>query len=213
MDDSWPEFETVRDDLMPLLCARCDRTTKPMIYHDLNTGVVFPTPSGYTRVDQQLLDYWGTTLGVVLEIANWNLRRNTHDADWSEIATVPGLFSYTSTDGLASSRLLCLQDLARPWPLEGVLAVVPTRGQLLVLPMNNLDILQNMRIMVLAGDTGRENGTHPISDQLFWFDGERWETIVVGHTQTDIEIYPSQRFMDALERITAIHLVPVAAEA
>jgi hypothetical protein len=165
------------------------------------------------RVTADILTAWNTSFNVVLEIAQWNLRRKTPTSGWTSIATVDGLHAYLAKDGLSSSRLLCTQDLVRPWPFEGILVAVPTRDQLLVLPMDSVNVLQAMRIMVLAGETARQNGTRPLSNQLFWFDGDEWEVIAVRHANDQIEIQPSPRFMNALERITAVNLVPVAAEA
>lgn len=184
-----------------------------LVPHHLYVGVCWISHDGLRRVTQEMLDFWGTEFHVVSDIAYWNLRRKTPANGWTEIAMVNGLHTYVAKDKLSSSRLLCLRDLVRPWPFEGVLIAVPTHDQLLVLPMEGLDILQSMRIMVLAGDTARENGTNPLSDQLYWYDGDTWEWLKIQNNQNQIEIQPSARFMDALERITAINLVPTAAEA
>ena len=213
MEGIYPAFETIRDQLMPIIERSQTGVCAELIPDQLYVAVGFKSHEGLTRVTQEHLQFWDTHFHVVLEISQWNLRRKTPANGWTDIVTVDGLSAYVAKDGLSSSRVLCLQDLVRPWPFEGVLIAMPTRDQLLVLPLDRLDVLQSMRIMVLAGDTARENGTHPLSDQLFWFDGEQWEWIQVSHLRNQIEIQPSGRFMDALERITAVNLVPVAAEA
>ena len=213
MEGKHPTFETVRDQLMPIIEPNQTGLSAELIPDQLYVAVGWISHEGITRVTQSHLQTWDTQFHVVLEISQWNLRRKTPAQGWTDIVTVEGLSAYVAKEGLSSSRVLCLQDLVRPWPFEGVLVAMPTRDQLLVLPLDRLDVLQSMRIMVLAGDTARENGTHPLSDQLFWFDGEQWEWIQVRHVHNQIEIQPSSRFMDALERITAINLVPFAAEA
>ena len=188
MEGKYPTFETVRDKLMPILEPTQIGVSAELIPDQLYVAVGYSSHEGLTRVTQELLETWGTQFHVVLEISQWNLRRKTPAHGWTDIVTVDGLNAYVAKDGLSSSRVLCLQDLVRPWPFEGVLVAMPTRDQLLVLPLDRLDVLQSMRIMVLAGDTARENGTHPLSDQLFWFDGEQWEWVQISHLKNQIEI-------------------------
>jgi hypothetical protein len=208
-----PAFERIRDKLMPTLEPTPTGLCKVLIPNQLAVCVCWLEHDGRHNVTQQTLASWGLSFQVVLEIAHWNLRRKTPTQGFRRVDTVQGLSAYVAKDDLSSSRALCLLDLIRPWPFEGVLVGLPTRDQLLVLPMDSQNVIQSMRVMALAGDNAREGGAKTLSDQLYWFDGDRWEWLEVSHQQHQIEIAPSSRFMDALERITVLQLVGAAAEA
>lgn len=210
MKPSIPEFEAIRDRLMPILETQHGPLSQAIVPGCLYFGVFWQGPTGPQRVTARVLKQWDKTFASIIEIAKWNLRRKTPATGWTEIDTIGGLYTYFAKDGFASSRALCLEDLVRPWPFEGVLVSCPTRDQLYVLPMNYIEVLQAMRVMVLAGNVSRIEGAVPLSNQLYWYDGTTWEQIQIVHRSEQIEIQPSTRFMDALERITAVNMMTAA---
>lgn len=195
---------------MPILETQQGPLNQAIVPGCLYFGVYWQGPQGLQRVTSSALEQWNQSFGTIIEIAKWNLRRKTPASGWTEIDTIGGLHTYFAKDGLASSRALCLEDLIRPWPFEGVLVSCPTRDQFYVLPLNYSEVLQAMRIMVVAGNVSRQEGAVPLSNQLYWYDGTRWEQIQITHREDQIEIQPSSRFMDALERITAVNMMTAA---
>ena len=195
---------------MPILETQHGPLSQAIVPGCLYLGVFWQGPQGPQKVTASALEEWNLPIATVIEIAKWNLRRKTPASGWTEVDTIGGLHTYFAKDGNASSRALCLEDLIRPWPFEGVLVSCPTRDQLYVLPLNYLEVLQAIRIMVLAGNVSRLEGSIPLSNQLFWYDGTTWEQIQIRYREEQVEIQPSSRFMDALERITAVNMMTAA---
>ncbi|MFK7929364.1 MAG: hypothetical protein AB8H79_14310 [Myxococcota bacterium] len=120
-----------------------------------------------------------------------------------------GLWTIRSADGVAASRILCIQDLIRPWPLEGVLIACDDANTLLIAPLEGLSAIAAVRSLL-----HRPRVKQGLSDQLFWADDNgRWRHVSVVHTDHGAEIGDEPSFLAALERLTAVELVAVAAEA
>jgi len=213
MNRCLPAFEEIRDQLLPRIQLPGDEFALSLIPDQLDVAVCWTDETGIHSVTAEMLTEWNLSLEDTLQLAVWNLRRLTHQSQWEAIPTVNGLYGYNALDGLSASRMLCLDTLLRPWPMEGVLISAPTPNQLLVVPLTDIEALNALRVLVLAGDTAVRVGTNPLSNQVFWFDGAQWEIITVEHMDESVELHPSPRFVEALERLTAITLVSAAAEA
>lgn len=148
-----------------------------------------------------------------LDFALTNLRDSTSVTDVREVDTLPGLWFVKASDGQAASRIAILHDLLAPLPLGGVIAAVPEPGQLLCVPLESARAIDAMQ--ALASAVGHLEATRDslLSDQLFWFDGDRWRPIPVHHGEEDITVLPPPDFLRMMSHVAAMDLVSVAAEA
>ncbi|MCO4746085.1 MAG: hypothetical protein KC912_14915 [Proteobacteria bacterium] len=161
---------------------------------------------------EHLLD-WGVSPVTAAAIAVENLRTIADDdIDWLELPQAPFLYALYAEDGDAASRLLVLEDLIDV-PLSGVLVAVPTRGQLICLPLTHYEVLDDLPAMVIGAQLAARANRNALSTQLFFFDGKSWTTLAVEDTPGEAQIYPSPGFAAALEVLVSQSLAPLVAEA
>jgi len=162
--------------------------------------------------ESELLD-WDHAFHHLCDHALLHLRGRMRSHELSPIDTLPGIWQVRSTDGLAASRLLCLSDVLRPWPLEGAVVCCPGPDQLLIVPLEGLVCLPALQALLRRVARARfEEGT--LSDQLFWCDeAGRWHHLPVFHGPDGVDMDPPRALLSALERAAAIDLVGMAAEA
>ncbi len=141
------------------------------------------------------------------------LDRTSATSDLREVDTLPGLWFLLSGDGLAATRMALLPRLMAPLPLGGLVAAVPSPDQLLVVPLGSAGALDALQILASALGHAVERVEHPLSDQLFWYDGKRWVPIAVVHATEDITVLPPPDFVRAVNHLAAMDLVSVAGEA
>jgi hypothetical protein len=186
----------------------------PLVPDHLNVVLCVQAPEGYRPVTDEELLQWDEPFAELVTGAIWNLRRDTRDEHLLTVDTVPGMRLCSAPDGLNASRMLCLVDLLRPWPLEGVVIACPRPDQIMVVPLDGLAALPALRVLMSAASESHGHADDALSDQLFWSeDGDVWELVPVLYSDERIDMNPGTRFMAALERLTAVHLAPVAAEA
>ena len=141
------------------------------------------------------------------------LVRTSAGTDLRKVDTLPGLRSVVSGDGLAASRLALLPLLIDPMPLGGIVAAVPAPDQLLCVPLDSARSLDALQALASALGHAEANRDHILSDQLFWFDGDRWRPLPVHHGDDDITVLPPPDFVRAMNRLAAMDLVSTAGEA
>jgi hypothetical protein len=141
------------------------------------------------------------------------LRRTTVHSDLTAIDTLPGLFMMVAGDGLAASRLLLLPELMAPLPYGGLLVAVPTSAQLFVVPLSSASGLDGLQTLAITANHSHETAEAPLSPNLFWYDGSRWQVLRVTSSGEDITVHPPKHFLAAMTRLAAMDFVRAAAEA
>jgi hypothetical protein len=141
------------------------------------------------------------------------MRRTTVATDLIRVDTLPGLFMMASGDGLAASRLLLLPELLAPLPLGGLLVAVPTASQLFVVPLDSSRGLDGLQSLAITANHAHETADEPLSPNLFWYDGVRWQTLRVDSLGDDLTVHPPKQFLATMSRLAAMDFVRAAAEA
>lgn len=206
---SGTSLQQVRHLLLPLLCP--DGAGIPLVPEHLGISLVTLGPAGPRAIEDDALLAWDRPFIELVHHAIWNLRRG-NSATLVPLDTLPGLWSVSCSEGVAASHLLHLEDLLRPWPLEGVVAACPRPDQLLLVPLDGLHALPALQALLrVVSDTAHAGG---LSDQLYWSaEGDGWELLPVEHGADRVDLDPSPAFVAALERMMAVDMVPQAAEA
>jgi hypothetical protein len=150
---------------------------------------------------------------VLLASVGDRVRRVTSPSDLLPVDTLPGLFVLVSDDGLAASRMRMVPDLVEPSPLGGVVVAVPGPDQLLCVPMHSAGAIDALQILASALGHAATHREYILSDQLFWFDGERWTFVPVQYGDEDITVLPPPGFVATVNRLAAMDLVQLAGEA
>jgi hypothetical protein len=179
----------------------------------LDIGLVTDGPDGVRSVEARDLRRWAVAPEELMPLALDNLRVRSSIASWYPLRAVPGMLVYLAGDGHAAARLLLLKELLHPWPLGGVLVSVPTPDQLLVVPMDDLDNLAAFHVLVQSSHLAHQLGREPVTDQVFWFDGDTWSHVTVNHLEDTVEVVPPPRFLRMVEHLASLKMTPVEGEA
>ncbi len=206
-------LDTVKQQLLPHL-----QRPEPVPGHEIVPGLVqvalvLQTAGGDIPVTQEDLDRWEIGFPEAYRLALENLRLRSQPARWEAVQTVPGMLMYLPGNGDAAARALLLDELLERFPPEGVLFAMPTAEQLLVVPLEDFQKLPSIRVLVTAARLASDNATRPLSDQVFWSDGERITHIRVIHDGENVDILAPPTFLAAVERLASMTLVSAVGEA
>ena len=185
----------------------------------LGSGCAYRIGSGAVAGAIDELGGNGRTKGIegatedLVERATQNLRAQTRPGGWQPVGRVEGLFVFLAPDNLSASRLLNLPDFVGPWPAAGVIAAVPTPDQLLAVPLTDTSSLGAVPVLLSAAQASTQAASNPLTEQVYWHDGERIHRIPVLHGRDSVDVDPPQAFLDALERLSAVPVMDVIGEA
>ncbi len=179
----------------------------------LEAGLVLETTAGEIDVGWEDLEAWGLSFEEGWEAALETLRVRSTPSRWSPVATVPGMQIYLPGGADAASRALLLPELLEPFPIEGALFAVPERDQLLVVPLHDFAHLSAVQVLVSAAQVATRSTRRPLTDQLFWTDGDRIAHVRVTHRGEETDVVPPPGFLEAAERLATGALAPRVAEA
>ena len=127
--------------------------------------------------------------------------------------SAPAIRMIADIDGDAASQALSFRDLFCPFPHAGVVFVVPSRDQLLALPLVDMGSLGWMDVLANACLQAYAACEQPLSDRLFWYDGSSFQCF--GRTQTSegLVLDPPVGFGRFVQRLACRALRPVDAVA
>jgi len=205
-------FESIRLGLLPKLKKPDGNPGLDLIPGELQIGLALAVGDDIP-ITADDLDGWGVDFDDAYAAALDNLQARSSRKQIQEVHTVPGMAMYLPGNTDAASRALVLQDLLEVFPAEGVLFAVPTTDQLLFVPLYDMDSLSAVQVLVTAAHLATQNCTRPLTDQLFWTDGEQITHIRVVHETDNVDILAPPEFLAAVERLASMSLVAVAAEA
>jgi hypothetical protein len=206
-------FEQVRGRLLPSIEPPDDRPGIELVPGYLSVSLVLDGVDGSRHVDARDLRTWKVTFEAAFSVAMDNLRRTTLARDFHAVHTAPGLYAWVGQDGLAPARALLVRELLRPWPFAGAILALPTPDQLLVLSLSDMTALEALPMLVETRNIAHALGARPVSEELFWHDGNELHVLEVKHTDEGVVIQPLPAFLRALKRLAALELSGPVAEA
>ena len=111
-----------------------------------------------------------------------------------------GLMTCTIGDAYDSSRALLLDTLVPTGAADGFFVGLPSRDQLLVLPVTgpSLNFIHILKVLV---DKSFKNLPYPISNQVFWVRAGVWRPFPIEIKGNRVTIAPPDEFNEVLERL------------
>ena len=199
--------------LRPHLSSHPAALSMVVIEHHAYLNLVLDTEDGPVEVDPMMLEQMGLSREQAFADAVEWLWFSSSEEHVLAVDTVPGMFYVRPEGGQVASRLMVLPGLMDEAPLGGVLAAVPCSNQLLCVPLTSTEMVQAMRVLAGAVGAAYEHATHPISDQLFWYDGQGWHVVHVERASKEITVLPPDAFFQRMRQVASMDLVRVAGEA
>ena len=206
-------FQAIKHELLPRLQSPREDSSAVFVSDQLEVGLVRSNARETVEVTAEDVASWGVSMQHAFDVAFDNLRKRSSKARWQEVDTVPGMSIYLPGDGDAASRALIVSEIMDV-PPEGLMFAVPTHDQLVVVRLADADALEAMRVLVNVAHLASATGPKPLTDQLFWHDGEKVVHVPVRHGDDDnVDIVPPPGLLEAVERIVSASLLPAAVEA
>jgi len=177
----------------------------------LAVGLMLEAQGVSVPVELEDLAGWGMTFDQAYPLALENLRARSRHAFWEPVPAVPGMQLYRSGDGNSAARALLLRELVHGFPREGVLFSIPSSGRLLAIGLWNFDNLRALPHLESVTRVVHKRAREPLSDQVFWADGERIQHIALDEELDEVQ--PPRAFLRAVERLATASFQSVPAEA
>jgi hypothetical protein len=188
-----PYVELVEDELFASIHLDHDGATRMLLDADLNA--------------------WSSDLPSLMPRAVSNLREITAPFLTCNIGPVGKVWSYRSDDGHAASRILLLPELCGVMPAEGLLAAIPSADELFYVELDEIGNIEDLLVLLVACQRSYQAAATPISDQLFWFNNKKWTKLPVDYSNDSLSLEPTDEFVQAIRRLSALSLFSIKGEA
>ena len=199
--------------LPELVPAASPRALFPWVQGHIALGLSAATRDGPQPLFPEDLGRWRTSPDTIFQAAVDNLRKSSSPRSWRTLHALPELRVYLSDDGRSASRALLIGDLVPDAPFSGVIAAIPSADQLMILPLERVESVSMLQILVQTCQFAYQASDAPLSDQLFWFDGYSWFPVAVRQAPDTIEVVPPSPMLERVKALAGLSLAPGPAEA
>lgn len=164
-------------------------------------------------VQPQELAVRGLSPRTAMNYALKRLQNAASPFNWHSIKEAPGVHVFTTGDACSAAHLLLLKQRFTQWPEGGVIAGCPSEELLVCTSIHAVEDLDRLILLADACKVAAAQAQHPLTDQLFWCDGERWLHLPVVTQGQQLHIIPPTSFRKCLDQLAALGLVALAGEA
>jgi hypothetical protein len=167
----------------------------------LGINLVIDQPDTMVYVTEEMVAESGRPGEDWYQRALANLRERT-PADCLEIVhEESGLRLCNVGDAYDSSRALILDHLLPDAQEMGAFAAVPSRDELLVLPVSMASLPQVHLLKMLAAKSFSK-APYAITDEVFWVHGGSWRVFPIDIRKEEVAVKPPREFLDLLDRLS-----------
>ena len=163
---------------------------------ELVLNLVIDHPGYMTYVTAEQLTESDQPPGEWLDQAVENLKDRT-PADWLEqLHEESGILSGHLNDSYDAARALILSDIVDS-PPAGWLVAIPTRDWLFCRPVTP-EGLPHFHLLKVLAEKNYAREPYPISDEVFWIRGHRWQPFPMEIAGDTIRMSPPPGFLEAI---------------
>ncbi|MCZ2342402.1 MAG: hypothetical protein LC104_11485 [Bacteroidales bacterium] len=163
---------------------------------DLSLNLVIDFPNFMTYVTSEQIEHSHETPGDWLDQSIENLKDRT-PTDWLELLhPESGILVGHLSDSYDASRALILADIVDT-PPGGWVVAIPSRDWLFCCPATSNGIPYFHLLKVLA-EKNYQNEPYPVSDEVFWIHGHRWERFPMELVNGSVQMTPPDGFLKAI---------------
>jgi hypothetical protein len=174
---------------------------QPLAGTDLWLNLVIDYPDRMFYVTEKLVQDSGRTGADWLERALANLRARTPEEPFAEVHEDSGLLLCNVGDAYDSSRALLVEALLPETPEAGCCVAVPSRDELVVLPITP-EALEHIHLVKLLAEKNFKTSPYPISNEVFWVHEGVWRPFPITFKDDEVTVEPPPEFIDLLNRLT-----------
>jgi hypothetical protein len=166
----------------------------------LGMNLVVDHPSRMCYVTEQLVRDSGRPPQEWLDKAVENLHSRTPADCLQVLDPESGIRMCTVGDAYDSSRVLLLDQLLPEYRANGSFVALPSRDQLLILPVTRQGLL-NVHLLKRLADKNYQTAPYAISDVVFWVRSGMWHPFGVQFRGREATLSPPPEFAEILARL------------
>jgi hypothetical protein len=174
---------------------------QPVEGTELGVNLVIDQPDTMVYVTEEMIAASAKPGEEWLAKALKNLRGRT-PADCLEIVhEESGLRLCSVGDAYDSARALLVEDLLPESAPAGVLVAIPSRDELLILPVEPKALI-HLHLMKMLAEKNYQNAPYAISDSVYWSRAGSWQVFPVTIRKDKVEVKPPSEFLDLVSKMT-----------
>jgi hypothetical protein len=167
---------------------------------DLQACLVIDSPETMFYVTEEMVTQSGQPGESWLEKAIANLRQRTQGDCLEVVDEDSGIRLCSTGDAYDAARVLLLDHLLPETQEFGCFVSVPSRDELLVLPVSARAMAFVHLLKVLA-EKNFKSAPYPISDEVFWVRAGTWCRFPVEVRNQQVVVTPPQEFLPVFQRL------------
>jgi hypothetical protein len=173
---------------------------RPLDGTDLGLNLVIDQPDTMVYVTEEMVTASGKPGDEWLGHAQANLRARTPPDCLEVIHEESGLRLCSVGDAYDSSRAVLLEELLPEASAAGLLTAIPSRDELLVLPVA-VQALPHVHLLKLLAEKNFQKAPYAISDQVYWVRTGVWRTFSIEIRKDEVAIQPPPEFVEILNSL------------
>jgi hypothetical protein len=174
--------------------------SQPLGDTGLQLNLVIDYPQSMVYVTEQMVEESGQPGESWLAPALANLKEKTPAGCLETIDADSGLKLCAVGDAYDASRALLLDALLPEFTERGYFVALPSRDELLVLPVTKESIL-NVGWMKALADRNAKSAPYSISDEVYWVRGGAWLRFPMELSDQRLSITPPPEFLGILDEL------------
>jgi hypothetical protein len=168
---------------------------------DLGVNLVIDQADTMVYVTDEMIAASGKPGDEWLKRARANLRART-PADCLEVVhDESGLRLCSVGDAYDSSRALLVEELLPEFAQAGTLVAIPSRDELLVLPVEPKSLI-HLHLLKMLAEKNYQNAPYAVSDKVFWVHAGKWQVFPIAIRKDKVDVKPPTEFLDIVNTMT-----------
>lgn len=160
--------------------------------------LIYDAPHTISNIKPEDANAWDIAIGDLFKIGFENMRRQYSANISKEALETFSVWLCQANHFFVTNLALDHEEMKKYCGSKGALVGMPHRHALLIYPIESLEVVKaiNMLIPVIAGMNNEGPGS--ISEKLFWYYGEQYINIPYERSEKNLSITPPAEFIDMM---------------
>lgn len=163
--------------------------------------LIFDLPESVMNIKPEQIINWGKTVEELFEIGKKNIKKN-YPVNLSEYKVQEhNIWFAEANHFFASSIAFDMTDYPQIIGKQGSLISFPNRHNVIIYPINSLDVIGVINHMLYLTSRMYEDGPGSLSDKIYWYNNGQYLNLP-HRIENEKQIFaPPQEFVDALNNM------------
>ncbi|HEV3238345.1 MAG TPA: hypothetical protein VGZ25_15240 [Gemmataceae bacterium] len=179
---------------MAMVANKMKVWSRPLEGTSLFINLVVDQPDTMSYVTEEMVNSSERSPDEWFDAAVANLRKRTKPDILEVVHAESGLSLCSTGDAYDATRALILNDLKPDLPEPGCLVAIPSRDELLVLPLT-AQALPHVHLLSLLAEKNYRSAPYSVSDKVYWVRQNRWLIFPMHVRGEEIVVKPPAEFL------------------